>query len=44
LIEGTRENAANLLGDATHVEISPAPEEPAEQPTFGVTERQAVQW
>lgn len=44
VIEGTRENAANLLSGARTVEIAEAPPEPAEEPTFGTGEREKVEW
>ena len=45
LIEGTRENAANLLGDARTVTVELAPAEEEQQaPTFGTAAREKVEW
>jgi len=44
LIEGTRENAANLLSGASTVTIAEAPPEPEEEQTFGTSEREKVEW
>jgi anaerobic selenocysteine-containing dehydrogenase len=44
LIEGVAENGANRLGGASIVSVSPAPEEPAEEPTYGSESREAVSW
>jgi NADH-quinone oxidoreductase subunit G len=45
LIEGTRENAANLLSGASTVTISEAPPEPAEEePNLRAAEREKVEW
>jgi len=44
LIEGTRESGANLLSGARTVEIAEPPPEPDEEPTFGIAEREKVEW
>jgi predicted molibdopterin-dependent oxidoreductase YjgC len=44
LIEGTRENSSNQLSGATTVTLEKAPEEPVEEPTFGTSERETVEW
>jgi hypothetical protein len=43
VIEGTEEQAANLLTGAGTVTIAEAPE-PEEEPTFGTAEREKVEW
>ncbi len=44
LIEGTRENGANRLGGAEIVSVGPAPEEKADEPVFGTSRRETIQW
>ncbi len=44
LIEGTAEDGANLLSGARTVEIAEPPPEPDEEPSFGTTERERVEW
>ncbi len=44
LIEGTRENAANLLGGARTVQVAEAPPEPEPEPPPSSAERETVKW
>jgi anaerobic selenocysteine-containing dehydrogenase len=44
LIEGVAENGANRLSGASVVSVSPAPEEPADEPAYGSESREAVSW
>jgi hypothetical protein len=44
LMEGVAADGANRLRGASVVTISPAPEEPTEEPVYGAPAREAVPW
>jgi NADH-quinone oxidoreductase subunit G len=44
LVEGTTEDGANRLAGERVVTVSPAPEEQADEPTYGIDARETVSW